>query len=621
MNKSTTVSNFLSNKEDIILILSLISITGIILAASFVEKVVALQINELLSIASTSFFTITVITLTIRTKEKNLKRSLFFLSLFAVFWLIAFQYWNVSEIINNENPFPSIADAFFIFGYVSIFIGFGILTFPQFKQISIDVKIIGTIISVFLLIPSIILTNPISEFVIVERVISLAYVIFDAVILWFTVILLLGISKNKPAGYFSFGILCMYIGDTIFSFEIISGTFYTGGLSYIFYYCGFVFLGFMAYNGLKRPETVQITDAAKSVKKINLPSRYRKILLSSITIVIGLISILILSDFKITVLTPNQEEVIIPMIYASLLFVVGSTISNLFFLKKEASLESRSWKNTSEESADASKEIIMLERQISLLESRSKKNSILTIVGIGILACVIVAYFALTITSNSELDLTTGKFLIENLKGDKISTWVTWRISQNQILLVTIINSPGLSDQRIKIVEEAIVSEKSTVLANSFMNKEPPNEKSTYYEGWVGALKTGAKQKTKFSIPTNFVVNTSTKSTGNIILILSTAKESDNTYGFTRTIADEGSNQILKSFITIYNVDDLNALELSAIVRHEFGHAMGLAHSTDSKDLMYPVFSSNQAVISECDIDALISLYNGKTSTDVVCRH
>ncbi len=618
-------SDILSDKKDRTLVLSLIAIATTIIAANFVDRSTTVVIGNLLYIPTTSFFVITAVTLTIRTKEKQMRKFLFFLSASAVFWFIAEQYWGVLELVYNENPFPSVADVFFILSPTSLLVGFGILVFPRFKQISTEVKIIGTITSVFLLIPSVMLTNSVSEFDVVERALSLTVVVLDVGLIWFTTIsvMWLATSKNKSGIYFTLGILSFYVGDTFFSFTSISGTYYSGNPSDIFYYWCFVFLGFAAYRGLKHSEDIKIIDTTHNIKKIKLTPKHNAIVLTLAAITMGLISILILKDFKITLLTPNEERLVIPIIYASLLFAVGSIIMNVFFLRKESNSESRSWQNTTGKIESTSKEIISIERQISTLESRNKKNSIITILGVGILACVLITYASLTIVKSGyeNTDLATGKFLIENLKGDKISTWVTWRIPQNQTLQVTIINSPGLSDQRISIIKDTIISEKSIMLENSVMNKEPPNEKSTYYEGWVGALKTGAEQKTKFSIPINFFVTTSMKSTGNIILILSTAKESDNTYGYTRTIADERSNQILKSFITIYNVDNLNEIELSAVVRHEFGHALGLAHSTDSKDLMYPVFTSNQAVISECDIDAIVSLYNGKTSTDVVCRH
>ncbi|TBR24904.1 MAG: matrixin family metalloprotease [Candidatus Nitrosotenuis sp.] len=311
---------------------------------------------------------------------------------------------------------------------------------------------------------------------------------------------------------------------------------------------------------------------------------------------------------------------IIPAIYISLIFVSISTITGLLFSKKYTSLKSESEHKLAGDIPSIPYEMARVERQIQMLEARNKKNPIITLMSIGILVSVLITYSSMSFIESSENSrLATGRFTIENLKGDKISTGVTWHVPKDEQLQVTIINSPWLSDERINAIKGAIVSEKSIILENSFVNKYPPNEKSVFYEGWEGALKS-ISEKTEYPIPANFLVTTSEKSIGDII-ILSTAREADNTYGFTRSIADEESNQMLKSFITIYNADNLNQVELAAIVRHEFGHALVMVHSTDSEDLTYPIFHFTHAVISECDLDAMISLYNGAMSTEVVCRH
>ncbi|QLH09203.1 matrixin family metalloprotease [Candidatus Nitrosotenuis sp. DW1] len=563
--------------------------------------------------------------LTIRTKEKALGKFLVSYAVAAASWFVAEMYWTVLELVYHEEVFPSMADLFYLLGYVGLFGALVNIVFPRLKQISIDVKLLGIAISVFFLIPSVILTSTVQESDPLARVLSLSYPILDSGLLWFASIILMGFAwkKNELMHYLTFGILFFIIADTYFVVSSIDETYYVGNPFEIFWLWSYILFAFVTYRGIKSASIfdniVKRTDV--DVRKIKLPLKYRTFLTTGVVIVTSLITISLLNSFKLSLLSPNEEKVIIPAIYASLIFVSISTITGLLFSRKHALLKAESEHVLTREPPSAQHEFARIEKQIQIIETRNKNNSTITLLGIGILISVLITYSSMNlIESPGESRLATERFVIENLKGDKISTWVTWHVPKDEQLQVTIINSPGLSDERINVIKEAIISEKSIMLENSFVNKYPPNEKSLFYEGWEGALKS-ISEKTEYPIPTNFFVTTSEKSIGDIIIILSTAREADNTYGFTRSIADEESNQMLKSFITIYNADNLNQVELAAIVRHEFGHALGLAHSTDSEDLMYPIFHSTHAVISECDLDAIVSLYNGVKDTEVVCRH
>jgi len=87
---------------------------------------------------------------------------------------------------------------------------------------------------------------------------------------------------------------------------------------------------------------------------------------------------------------------------------------------------------------------------------------------------------------------------------------------------------------------------------------------------------------------------------------------------FTRSIVE--NNQILKSTITIYKADQLSSAELETITRHEFGHAVGLIHSSDPYDLMHPTIETNYPFISNCDVSAITHLYDGNANDKAVCE-
>lgn len=52
------------------------------------------------------------------------------------------------------------------------------------------------------------------------------------------------------------------------------------------------------------------------------------------------------------------------------------------------------------------------------------------------------------------------------------------------------------------------------------------------------------------------------------------------------------------------------AFNLFLVAAHEFGHALGMAHSSDPGSLMYPVYSYAKGFpLSEDDIEGIQSLY------------
>jgi len=210
-------------------------------------------------------------------------------------------------------------------------------------------------------------------------------------------------------------------------------------------------------------------------------------------------------------------------------------------------------------------------------------------------------------------------FLIENLQGDTIDTWVSWRLVEDETLHVNIINADEFPD-KVNSIRNVILSEELLRMDNSKFNENPSNSLSQYYVGWKGALEKASSEKnSKFNIPTNFNIIESSLGEGDIIIYLTNLKQGDGLSGTTKLIADASQNQIVKSITVLYEVDNLDELELETIVRHEFGHVLGLAHSTNVDDLMHPLFNTKHPYISECDVNALVTLYDGGKMSRVTC--
>ncbi|HJT10079.1 MAG TPA: matrixin family metalloprotease [Candidatus Nitrosotalea sp.] len=210
-------------------------------------------------------------------------------------------------------------------------------------------------------------------------------------------------------------------------------------------------------------------------------------------------------------------------------------------------------------------------------------------------------------------------FTIQNLRGDVVNTYVSWNLVSGRILNVNIEDQAGLSPDQLLAVKNAILSTETITLDDSLLNKGPSGTSLVYYKGWQGALTYAATKSTSLYIPQKFNIIDDPNGVGDIIVILTNDVNPDGLSGYTRDTAD--GNQILKSTITIYSASHLSAAQLGAIMRHEFGHAMGLAHSTASEDLMHATIQTDYPYISQCDIDAITGLYNGDKRSQVICQN
>ena len=254
----------------------------------------------------------------------------------------------------------------------------------------------------------------------------------------------------------------------------------------------------------------------------------------------------------------------------------------------------------------------------TLISGKYKRFPILGV--LIIVPILLVSVFSSDLNSSLVTDdkgIMKSGYIIQNLKGDTIDTFHSWDIPKERTLYVNIVNPSIIDSDKVQIIKDAILSEKTVSLDDSLFHKALPGSQSTYFLGWSGALKQALQTPTKFTIPTSFSISDSSTN-GDIAVILSTLESPDGYSGFTRSIVE--NNQILKSTITIYKADQLSSAELETITRHEFGHAVGLIHSSDPYDLMHPTIETNYPFISNCDVSAITHLYDGNANDKAVCE-
>ncbi len=213
----------------------------------------------------------------------------------------------------------------------------------------------------------------------------------------------------------------------------------------------------------------------------------------------------------------------------------------------------------------------------------------------------------------------SDRYLIQNLSGDILETSFAWNMPENEELHVHILSSETISSQKLKAIQDAILSDETISVDDSMLHKGPSGTESTYYFGWKKAAESRNSNTVK-PIPVKFHIHQVNNENGQILIKPTNEISPDGITAYTNSIIDKNSKQILKSTITIYGFDDLTPHEITTIIRHEFGHALGLGHSSAPEDLMYPLISTMYPYISECDLDALTNLYDGKRQSTITCE-
>lgn len=220
-----------------------------------------------------------------------------------------------------------------------------------------------------------------------------------------------------------------------------------------------------------------------------------------------------------------------------------------------------------------------------------------TIVIASLMAVVVIAVFVFVSTTEKQEHMKTGYFTY-NLKGDQIYTSHKW----NSQLRVHIQNLASVSDSKLQVVRNSILSNESMLVDDTMTHKAPSGEKSIFYVGWIGAI------GNDLPLTVNFV---DSAKNANVIISLVKTKNMDGYLGWTESRIND--HHIIQSHVTIFTSDQISEDELGTIVRHEFGHVLGLEHSTDPDDLMSPTITTTIPYISECDQNALSSLYKYDT--------
>jgi hypothetical protein len=204
----------------------------IVIATSLGKETVKV-ISDYMYIIITGIFVMFAATIALRFRNTGSHGKAWMLFLgTAIAWFLAETTWAIYELVYEQNPFPSLADVFYVAGYPLFF---GFLWYylkPVRKAVTKKMAITSIIISSAIAIPSIYMSisfDPTTP--ILENVLSTIYPIEDAIIF---VPSLIGIALffrgevNFTWSLVCTGIFCFTIGDLGFEYTEFTNTYYTG---------------------------------------------------------------------------------------------------------------------------------------------------------------------------------------------------------------------------------------------------------------------------------------------------------------------------------------------------------------------------------------------------------
>lgn len=177
-----------------------------------------------------------------------------------IFWFLGEMGWAIYTLfLNVEIPYPSIADAAWLIGYVPLFIALYLYVRTFQFAISKTMFLLATVavcITSFALLFS--LVSPIlanaSEHDMVTLIVDMAYPALDVVLFSLSILGLLIFAGGKIARAWLLingAILMNVVGDVLFSYATLQGTYYNGHWAELFFAWGYILFA-LAFAAHKR---------------------------------------------------------------------------------------------------------------------------------------------------------------------------------------------------------------------------------------------------------------------------------------------------------------------------------------------------------------------------------
>lgn len=259
------------------------------------------------------------------------KKSLLFLVLAFVSWFTAEQTWNLYEHVLGIDPYPSVADFFYISAPILMFISLILFLQPYKNKIKRTDLIFASSLSVLILIPILNITletNSETEFF--EIAIAVIYPIVDTVLLIPAIIaILISVREKKNVFWIMIliGIILFVIADHMFLFLVIYDEYYEGNPIDILWLSSYVIWAFTIYNLIHKSKKFKSNENGDSNGKYQ-PTRLTKygINIALFLIIVTTIGVIIALNYFWSIQADNSFVLFFSFVLIMLLIVFSSII-------------------------------------------------------------------------------------------------------------------------------------------------------------------------------------------------------------------------------------------------------------------------------------------------------
>ncbi len=251
------------------------------------------------------------------------KKSLVFLTLSFTCWFIAEQSWNLYEHVLDIDPYPSIADFFYIAAPIFMFFGLIEYLISTKKKITKKNILFASVVSLVILVPSLLATFEVGiEDKPLEIIVALVYPIVDAILLVPVIITISFLISSKRSFFWLMilaGIVILLTADTIFLFLIIEDAYVDGHPVDILFVSSYIIWSFMMFylvrESKQNNEKNSETYTKYSSKKLEKYGVFLALIFINITVILFLVG----SSFFIEI---EQDDDVLQFFFWFLIMMV-----------------------------------------------------------------------------------------------------------------------------------------------------------------------------------------------------------------------------------------------------------------------------------------------------------